>query len=436
MNKSAITTSRRSPVPVLMPKICVWKNEREAQTFDFFRCRTAAGSKALLGSTFWDRLLLERTHHEEHIKHIVIALGALHRSYETGDASERAYALSHYNKAIQQTREAIAKARFGGSNANNIVIAVILFHCLENATGNFQGAQTHLKAGMRLLHEHEDATIESTLVDAMHRLDFHAATMSDASAPYETSVTAATVAFKIETFETIERALSFLVRLAKWSWMSCFNPIEDPDYRAFENQRESCKTEMRKWKAYFDIMKLKSPKQSETIDLLEIYYTLTWLFLTCYSMGVETAWDVGMTSWEHILTLSDRIISFRTSKDQATTLPGLSLEMGLIFPLFMTALKCRDPHLRRKAITLLQSQHWQESVWESTGTARVLEAVMQQEELGLGLVSGAEDILELNRVMMVQPHVSYETRTLYLTMYIRSLDPDAEWATVERLISI
>ncbi|KAJ8114982.1 hypothetical protein OPT61_g3264 [Boeremia exigua] len=334
--KAVVPTQRLRP-PMLMPKVYTWHEGRDAQIFDYFRSRTVTGTRSLFEAKFWNSLLLERAHHEQQIKHIVLALGALHHYHESGDESVQNYGLCQYNKAIQYTQQAIERTKDGNGDMNNILIAVILFHCLENVMGNFSAAQTHLAAGMRLLRGQDLGAIEKTTLDTMHRLEFHAWTMSDDSAPYDLDPSLAPEFLEVDHFSDIETATSTLISLLKYTMLISVNPIESPDGQTLALKREQCRIVMIKWRENFDRLQFDFRVACVAGHVLDMYYTLNWLILTCYSAGEERAWDRDLTSWTHIIATDEWLSGHMKNHGATSGTSSFSLEMGLIVPMFMTA---------------------------------------------------------------------------------------------------
>jgi hypothetical protein len=86
---------------------------QERRSFEFFCQRTVPElSGAFDNDEFWQRLLLQATHHEPAIRHAAVAVGALHERFENSvDANltfklnekktQDAFALQQYSKAIK-----------------------------------------------------------------------------------------------------------------------------------------------------------------------------------------------------------------------------------------------------------------------------------------------------------------------------------------------
>lgn len=81
-----------------------------------------------------------------------------------------------------------------------------------------------------------------------------------------------------------------------------------------------------------------------------------------------------------------------------------SFELSPIVPLFITACRCRDPHIRRRAISLLLSFRRREGVWDSLGAGMVAAQCMKKEEdidphVPLGFDNVAEFLARPSKIM-------------------------------------
>ncbi|TKA75532.1 hypothetical protein B0A55_03526 [Friedmanniomyces simplex] len=120
-----------------------------------------------------------------------------------------------------------------------------------------------------------------------------------------------------------------------------------------------------KWHARFVIvMKNITPTgRSRQPSNAEVMLQLQHLHLTMVVEGVlsrsEMAYDQHTGTFERMLWLAARILRVNRSSGLAM----LPLDSGVITPLFMVALKCRDVMVRRKAISLLELAPEQECMW-------------------------------------------------------------------------
>jgi hypothetical protein len=120
----------------MTPAVCtLLGTDQERRCFDYFRRRTAPQLSGPFDSTFWDRLLLQATHHQPAVWHAVAALGSLHRHFEQRhpDVSEDddGFALQQYVKAIGFVLMPIREQ--GKQAADVALMTCVLFTCFEVA---------------------------------------------------------------------------------------------------------------------------------------------------------------------------------------------------------------------------------------------------------------------------------------------------------------
>jgi hypothetical protein len=75
-----------------------------------------------------------------------------------------------------------------------------------------------------------------------------------------------------------------------------------------------------------------------------------------------------------------QIISSQTLPGLGKETSGFSVDMGFIPPLFYTAIKCRNPRIRRQAIELLIFAPHREGFWDGVLVARIAGEVIKLEE--------------------------------------------------------
>ena len=123
-------------------------------------------------------------------------------------------------------------------------------------------------------------------------------------------------------------------------------------------------------------------------------------------------YDDYRQDFEFIVSQCTKLLDIDT-KDGAMSQQLFGLHLGYIPPLFFTATRCRDPVIRRQAITVLHDSRRRERVWDSCAAARVAERVMTIEERGL-LVSECHDVPRSNRIMLINQAFDTETYTTHV----------------------
>jgi hypothetical protein len=132
--------------------------------------------------------------------------------------------------------------------------------------------------------------------------------------------------------------------------------------------------------------------------MLRIYKNVATIMLsTCFSIK-ETSFDSHASTFESIITQSQElaVLSGYTPIDTATECDedyqsvvfrdrqnsSFTVDMGYFPPLYYTALKCRIPHLRRRAVKLLQHSRHTEGFWRGPLLARIATHIIDMEEKG------------------------------------------------------
>ena len=144
-------------------------------------------------------------------------------------------------------------------------------------------------------------------------------------------------------------------------------------------------------------------------------------------------WDQSLSVFEEIVDLAAAVIDAQNAADEKRfKKPVFQLDHSIIGPLFSVSHMCRDPYLRRKAISMLYSAPRQEGVWDSILTARVCERIMNLEEEGLGEVKGAADVPEWRRIIDIQVTFDLQARRGEIKFFrLRSLQSDARKSVID-----
>jgi hypothetical protein len=109
-----------------------------------------------------------------------------------------------------------------------------------------------------------------------------------------------------------------------------------------------------------------------------------------------------MDEFERIVALAETLSKIPSSSPQTGIKPAYSFDMGVLPPLYYTAVRCRDPIIRRKALALLSASPRREGIWDSLILAAIVRWVIGEEESDLDEVSCAEDVPLSVRIYMVE----------------------------------
>lgn len=185
----------------------------------------------------------------------------------------------------------------------------------------------------------------------------------------------------------------------------------DEHREAYDRDRLHFKNEYKRWSAAFqaflnaNVAKMDSKAlQGAMVLKLGAHVAAMHLDVGAFeNLHYETCWDEMLPMCQELVDIATIIIKAHNNTDKKSNLkPIFQMDHSLVGPLFTAVHKCRDPYLRRRAISLLYEVPRQEGVWNSHLTGRVAERLMNIEEAGLGEVKCAADVPDWKRISDVK----------------------------------
>ncbi|KAL8847916.1 MAG: hypothetical protein Q9221_007047 [Calogaya cf. arnoldii] len=458
------------------PTFEIFADDVERRSFTFFKDRTLAEISGYFPSDFWERLVPLASFHEPALKHASIALASLHERFEKGDRSilksnrdiaEGGFALQQYNKAIR----CLINPRRGDTKPalDTSLVACVLFACFESLRGHHGSALSHIRSGTQILTQVNDRDQElggdddsrqlcvplETLDVVFTRLDHQQVQLLgtppmrlpkakfNAHPGFHPGIPAA--------FHSLEEARNSL----DYQWNLCLTEAVDFKYRnhfmegtesqehrdAFDVNRTHFRTMINSWMTAFQTfldrnIGMMNSKSLVGAMVLKMNATLAAIHLEISIFQLlheEQCWDKVMPMFESLVDLAAGVLDAQKAADRKILhKPVFQLDHSIIGPLFSVAHKCRDPVLRRKAISMLYSAPRQEGVWDSVLTARVCERIMNLEEEGLGEVKCAADVPDWRRISDVGVTFDHQARSGEIKLSrLRSRDSDVREPVID-----
>lgn len=121
-----------------VPPIELLGGEKQRRAFHFFRSTTAFQLSGFCGDGFWDKLILQASHHEPAIRHAVIALGSLHERFlKHNGLLSRCDPLLYLDEFALQEYSLAIKSLFGQFSSlekppvDVCLVSCVLFACFE-----------------------------------------------------------------------------------------------------------------------------------------------------------------------------------------------------------------------------------------------------------------------------------------------------------------
>jgi hypothetical protein len=139
--------------------------------------------------------------------------------------------------------------------------------------------------------------------------------------------------------------------------------------------------------------------------LLELQFLVAKVLHAGFLFENEMIYDDHLPTFERIIELCDRVIALDAL---GSSRMAFSFDMGIIMPLFLTAAKCRDPLIRRKAHSRLAECPRREGIFLSWVTGYVAKLIISVEEENIPTPITAADVPHRNRTsiyeMAFDPH--------------------------------
>jgi hypothetical protein len=147
------------------------------------------------------------------------------------------------------------------------------------------------------------------------------------------------------------------------------------------------------------------------------------MFLQMSVVHGEVPWDGFFQHFQEIVGRARQVLE-RVGRRGPNLQPQFFFEVAIVGPIHMTALKCRDPQIRRQAISLLQTYPRREGSWDGLLLAKLDTWIMQLEESGMDELGF---IPEGSRWRLSEVRSSPARRSMYVKLIQDSYDENGQW---------
>ena len=382
---------------------------------------------------------------EPAVRHALVAVGALDERrdvylqnvtytksividppLDNGDSSQRGqhndpFAISQYNKAIAHVANAMSSP--SSNSIDTALLVCILFVCVECLRGDYAPALKHFRGGMSIAlaaagkegpnsRVSQMTGIRERLMPFFNRLEL-LCQLYGQRPEYEYGLGPSQTlpdAFHsiVEARDSIVHMMNISIRLIHSTKFRRYSNEITLDDIIQHNEIVSC---LSAWKPTLDRFLATAPPSThlqEAATTLEIQRIATLSWLNRSLVPEESTADADMPLYEQAVRLAE---SLRISPDyQNQTNPQTSktpppstflFDMEIVSPLYLVAIKCRHPLIRRRAIAVLRHTVRREGLWDSVKAAAVAERVIQIEEKDLKVLDGSVLPEEVARVANV-----------------------------------
>lgn len=420
------------------------ESTEENEAFHFFQCRSASELAGFFDSRFWQFEIPQASHFLPGIRHAVIALASMHRKLIAGrapvvpdDVSDKQlrFALQQTNRAIQEIVKSPGQKTI--VDKLNMMTTCVLFHCLACIQGHQTMAFEHLRGGLKMLREVDEA-IENGTEDP----NGHPVSLDNLRAMLVNMDVQARGIMCNEMLELWEPQPKRNVAVhntplrtfvqARFCFESTFNElitfVQELDVRppSTEEGVQALFQEYKRIQQQFDagsrrldefLSQLSSPlseADKNSVIGIRLIHDQVNIFLRVFKefdneAGIgEIDWAIEDEDMEVILDLACQLLKapaditlppgavpedYYTSSTDTSQLSGTHIPMfsspvfsscsGLLSALWVVTSRSRNPVLRRKTIALFMSYPRREGVWDSIMAGRIAWEQMRFEEEAL-----------------------------------------------------
>ncbi|KAJ5990689.1 hypothetical protein N7522_010896 [Penicillium canescens] len=358
-------------------------SREERKYIHTFCTQTSPALSGFFASEVWNRFLPQLSHREPTVRHAVAAVSAMYEQQYHPNASQGVsdnFALQQYTKAIQKFRQQLVNPR--GSDYDCLLVTCLLFVCLEMLRSSHASVLDHIQGGMQILLRQQDEktnqlkkdTIDQELCQSFRRLSIQLPLFGRSLIPFHPQTETALGPEQIPIFDNIAQARDSMTILMNRG-LGLIRPIgidrilpsEEVNQQQMHEQRILAQA-FYNWNVAFTTMMQKPAKSVGILDsraplALQINYfiSITWI-LSCLSRD-ESVYDQHFASFEASVDAAEKILTLSAQTANPSTPEIFSLDAEVVPAIYLAAMRCREPNIRRRAIAVLSNYPTKEGLW-------------------------------------------------------------------------
>ena len=396
---SAIAKTTKNDALTLALGLNVTVDALEKRTFDFFRLRTTPCMSGYFNDHLWERMVFQVCQTEPAVRYAVTALGALHEERSLRRSALRDgvdvssvqtdFPVKQYAKALSGLQQLLACENVP---MNVVLLCSLLCVHFESMRENFVPALVHAENAIKLLHSSStfnSQKIDQSLIRAFMRIDLQGSLYIGMRTPGLPFFTSATDSDLPDAFADLIHARDF-----SNTWTSRLyyfmrtkadrHKFQDPGNVPLELFAE-CQTHEGMFAAIdqllWDFMQKPTVKLSfreqHGLGMLRIRAKINRIVTAGCLYAEASNYDRFMELFVQVHAICKYIID---SENADRRLFSVSLDEGLLHPLFFLATHCRDSKLRHSALGMLRLLPARAGIWHVEAMTRTAEHCIEYEE--------------------------------------------------------
>ncbi|CAI6337054.1 unnamed protein product [Periconia digitata] len=388
-------------------------NSMEDRFLKFYRNNTVFHMTGQCRVDFWATTLLQISEYEPCIRYGLVALGALHESFDDEQFSNSRlfphdteighYAWIYYIKAIESLKMYIDLENWKGVDV--ALCCCVLCAVFEWLRGCYTTAETHLRSGLSILNrwaaddiqnggtdEPKSSTranlVRHHLTPVLHRLVTQTRTFIATPLPCTALLVSEQDYIPSPHLKAARNELYGI--LGQLNTDSHSSKSTEKHFKNTNDQKHlQILSRLSEWYGCYHL--LLSDKNPHSMSLVISHTLITIMVRTSLSTD-QMQFDEFNDDFRLIVDLA----SARSSSSASDGEMPVSIEVVPV--LYYVALKCRDPCIRRRAVTLIQGCNKRALPWDSDAFARIAGEVVSVEEEGIDHVESSSCVPAAARV--------------------------------------
>jgi len=374
---------------------------QERYFLDFFRRSTSFQCAGYFYDEFWQRLVHQASEDQPAIRHAVIGMGSMNYHFVRLRAGllragpgpslyDQTFSLRQINKAIHSLQRNLIEERMGRLRVETVLVACVVLVSTLLFQEDAISAGIHLRSGYKLLEqyltENHKSDVAATLTRAFASVHMVWSSFnSNGALTGDQPPIPLLIPPQAKATDEIQRANDLIVTLVRLlSYQNntyrtrMGSPGAELDAADFVGGLLELQGQLQ---VYRDIHEHNLMERDLTaLTILELWAELL-LILVTVEIGPgprEMQFDKFLKHFQRVFQLAESALM----SDNIDT-PAFSVNLGVIPPLCLVALKCRDPIVRQETLSLLRRSRRQEGIWSTEMIAFALQRVYDIESAGL-----------------------------------------------------
>lgn len=345
-------------------QLTMYNNRTQAQyqAFDFFVVRVLPGMSRVVDTEFWERSLLQVSQTDSSVWLAATAMSELVRELQPGYTG-RKHAIEWYARSISELQKRV-KAENKWSVACSVT--AILYICIECLLENMMGALSIGQQAMQQIVCVKDDTISTSIMPLLkHMTLVHGLTI-----PENLGIVSQIPVMDVQDlfYGLVVEAHQFVCYAEE---LRKELPKDSRHSDLMYQHRDTLLTKLKRWPEFELPPKYQEKLPWSCMQLVRLNYII-WVSVI---LDTEMAFDEHLDDFEQMLRYAS--IAIDATSDQL-----FSFETRVIPPLGYVATRCRHPHIRRKAIKMLECGPQIENTRHAKATIAVAKRILAVEESG------------------------------------------------------